>query len=332
MEQTDKVKVCVVGSGGWGFNHARAYYNNEKSVLCAVSGRSKNRTAARAEYFHVPGYTDVEEMLEKEKPDFVSVCLPAMDTFGTTMKVINAGIPLLVEKPIAYQLEEARAMIDAAQAKDLFMGIDFNQRFSIPARLARKAQEEGKLGDMNYAVWRFGHDWGDTMAHPHANLIEAQCHGFNFLEAFCGPIESVMAEMSDKSGKKGYSTFILTLRFVSGALGSMICTFDASGDYPLCQTIELNGRKGRVLIEDNAQKYTYQSIHSAMSESWAPGFFMDDERSFSHNTDRLIDATLSAFIKGEKPPVPAAEGLRALELAYAAIESYEKGIRVRIRN
>ena len=326
----EKVKVAVVGCGGWGYNHARAYYENRLSTLCAVVGRTEERTKARAEQFHVPYYLDVEEMLAHEKPDFVSLCLPALDTFGTTMKVIRAGVPLLVEKPLAYELNEAETMIAEAEKRGLFMGIDFNQRFSIPAQLAKKASEEGKLGDLNYAVWRFGHGWAPKMAHPHANLIEAQCHGMNFLEAFCGPIESVMAEMTDKSGKGGYSTFILTLRFKSGALGSLISTVDASFDYPLCQTIELNGSRGRVLIEDNAQKYTYQAIDSPLSESWSPAFFMDNERCFSRNTDRLIDATLHAFLRGETPPTPAVEGLRALKLAYCAIESYEKGVRITV--
>lgn len=325
----DKTKVAVIGAGGWGFNHARAYSEHPDAVLCSITGRSEERTRARAEQFHVPYYLNVEEMLEKERPDFVSVCLPGQDTYETTMKVIRAGFPLLVEKPLAYRLEEAQSMIDEAAKRDLFFAIDFNQRFGMPAQLARQAVDSGRFGEANYAVWRFGHGWGTpTMAHPHTNLIEAQCHGFNFLEAFCGPIESVMAEMTDKTGRNGYSTFILALKFKSGALGALIATFDASDAYPLAQVIELNGTKGRILIEDNVSRYTFQEKDNPLAETWKAGFFMDKERSFSHNTDRLIDATLKAFREGKEPPVHAREGLRALKLAYCAIESYEKGVRV----
>lgn len=324
----EQIKVAVIGCGTWGFYHARAYHENKQTKLCAVVGRSEEKTAARAAQFSVPYYLDIDEMLEKERPDFVSVCLPSLSAAAPTMQVIRAGFPLLVEKPLAYTLPEAQALIDAAKARGLFMGIDFNHRFSIPAKLAKEAMEGGKVGSVSYAVWQFGHGWGGSMAHPHVNLIGAQCHGFNFLEAYCGRIRSVMAQMSDKSGKGGYSTFVLALEFASGALGAMICSLDASFKYPHFQTIEFNGEKGRILIEDNVQRYTYQAKDSPLCEQWNPGFFMDKERSFSHNTDRLIAETVSALIDGKAPPVPAEEGLRALELAYAAIESFETGTRV----
>ena len=53
--------------------------------------------------------------------------------------------------------------------------------------MARAAIASGDLGDVVFATWRFGGEAG-TSAHPHANLIETQCHGFDMLEHLCGPI------------------------------------------------------------------------------------------------------------------------------------------------
>ena len=68
-----------------------------------------------------------------------------------------------------------------------------------------------------FASWRFGGEGGGE--HPQANLIETQCHGFDMLEFLCGPIESITAQMTDKTGG-GFRTLALALRFASGAVGT----------------------------------------------------------------------------------------------------------------
>lgn len=71
-------------------------------------------------------------MLEKEKPDFVSVCLPAQHTFEATMTVIEAGIPLMSEKPLAYRLEEARELTARAEEKKLFYALILTSATAFP--------------------------------------------------------------------------------------------------------------------------------------------------------------------------------------------------------
>ena len=328
---SDKLRVAVVGAGGWGFQHARAFFSREDVELAAVFGRTPEKTARRAAQFGARPYTDLDEMLRVERPDFVSVCLPAQHTYATTMRVIEAGLPLLVEKPLAYELSEAEALIDRATRKNLFFAIDFEQRYSVPCQKAKASIDAGALGRLVFAHWRFGHGWGaPVMDHPHTNLIEAQCHGINTLEHLCGPIRSVMAEMTENGGRQSYSTFVLSLRFANGAVGSFLGTFDANEHNRLSQLIEIGGVDGRVLIEDNVRRYTFQRTDSDTAETWTAGFFDDDGRAFNQNVDRHFDDMLRAFRAGEKPPVPAEEGLRALRIAYAAIESFRTGRRVDI--
>ncbi|MBQ2546156.1 MAG: Gfo/Idh/MocA family oxidoreductase [Clostridia bacterium] len=321
------LRVAVIGAGGWGYQHARAFSSRRDTVLTSVTGRTEERTRRRAEEFGVPYYLDIAEMLEKDRPDFVSVCMPGQGTFAPTMEVIRAGVPLLVEKPLAYKLDEAETMIAEAKKKNLFFAIDFNHRYSIPAQMAREDIEKGRLGDVVFALWRFGHGSG-SLNHPYLNLIEAQCHGLDLLEFLCGPIASVQAEMTDMTGKGSYSTFSLSLRFAGGGVGSFLGTFDSSENYEFSHVVEINGTRGRILMEDSVCGYRFQSVDSRRAEVWNPAFFRDDERSFNRNLDRHLDALIPALREGREPPVPAEKGLRALRLAHAAIESFETGRRV----
>ncbi len=321
------LKVAVIGAGGWGHQHARAFSGRKDAYLCSVTGRSEERTKARAEEFHVPYYLDIDEMLLKEKPDLVSLCMPGQGTFEPTMKVIKAGVPLLVEKPLAYKRDEAEMLIAEAKKRNLFFAIGFCHRYSIPLQMAKADIEKGRLGDLIFASWRFGHDCY-LMDHPHLNLIEAQCHGFDTLEYLCGPIASVMAQMTDKGGKGGYGTFSLALQFENGAVGTFLGTFDSHQRYPRSMYLELNGTKGRICAEDTIKKYSFQAIDSPRAETWEAPYFDDASRNFGMDFDRHLDALIPALLEGKEPPIPATRGLRALNLAYAAIESFETGKRV----
>ena len=169
-------------------------------------------------------------MLERERPDLVSVCLANEGHFEPTLKVIRAGFPLLVEKPLVFDLDQADILLREAEARSLFFAINFNHRYATPVAMAAEAVRAGDLGELVFATWRFGGEPG-TSSHPHANLIETQCHGLDMLEHLCGPIDSVTAQMTDKTGR-GYSTLVAALHFANGAVGSLVGSYDSSYAYP----------------------------------------------------------------------------------------------------
>ena len=327
---TEELKIAIVGAGGWGYQHARAFSARKDCRVVSFAGRTPEKTRKRAEEFRANWYTDIRQMLDTEKPDLVSLCLPGQHTFDATMQVIDAGYPLFVEKPLAYELEEGRKLIRAAEEKDLFFAIDFEQRYSIPCLKAKQAIDDGRLGELIFAAWRFGHDVGGTLDHPYVNLIEAQCHGINMLETLCGPIVSVSADMTDNGGLNSFSTFSLSLRFENGAVGSFLGTFDGNSHNRNSQVIEIGGTDGRILIEDNVRRYSFQGTGCDTEEVWQAGFFDDDDRCFTRSVDRYLNDMIPAFRDGRKPPVPAEEGLRALEIAWAAVESFQTGKRVAV--
>lgn len=327
MNQQTRIKVALIGAGGWGRQHARIFAAHSEVEFCAIAGRTAEKTQARAEQYGVRAYLDVGEMLDKERPDLVSLCLPNQGHFEATLQVIEAGYPLLVEKPLVFNLEEADILLAEAAKRKLFFAINFNHRYAKPIQLAKAAIESGKVGEISFATWRFGGEGSST--HPHANLIETQCHAFDQLEYLCGPIDSIMAQMSDKTGQ-GYRTLALALHFANGAVGSLLGSYDSSYAYADTHLLEINGSGGRVLVEDTVRRYSYQQRGNESAEVWQAGYFNDRDREFHRTFDVYFDAMLAAFKAGNPPPIHAEAGRRALQLAYAAIQSFESGQRVNL--
>ena len=192
--------------------------------------------------------------------------------------------------------------------------------------MAADAVRAGGLGELVFATWRFGGEPG-TSSHPHANLIETQCHGLDMLEYLCGPIDSVTAQMTDKTGR-GYSTLVATLHFANGAVGSLVGSYDSSYAYPATHWLELNGTSGRILVEDTVRRYTFTQAGSEVSSVWQAGYFNDADRGFHRTFDKHVDDLLPAFRNGQAPPIHARAGRRALAVALAIIDSFETGTRV----
>ena len=321
------IRVAVVGTGEWwGRQHAELFAGRRDTTLVAVVGRDPARTAARALEFGVNSYVDVEEMIGRERPDLITVCLPNEAHFEPTLHLIRCGVPLLVEKPLVFSLDEADALIAEAAERNLFVGINFNHRYAKPVRLAATALARGDLGRLAFATWRFGGEAG-TSRHPHANLIETQCHGFDMLEHLCGPITSVMAQLADPAGT-GWSTLVVALRFANGAVGSLVGSYDSSYAYPDTHLVELNGTAGRVVIRDTVRQFSLQRAGDETALVWQAGYFNDTDRDFHATFDRHVDELLSALREGRDPPVPVTAGRRALLLASAVIRSFEEGVRV----
>ena len=102
MSAQSKIKAVLIGAGGWGFQHARILSERPDIDFRAIAGRTLERTKARASKFGVRAYTNITEMLEKEKPDLAFLSLPNDGHFQPTLDVIRAGVPLFVEKPLVF--------------------------------------------------------------------------------------------------------------------------------------------------------------------------------------------------------------------------------------
>ena len=323
-----KVKVALIGTGNWCLQHCRVLKENPKVEFCGILGRNKERTKKRAKLFDVPYYLDLQELIRNQKPDLINISLPNEHHYDMTMKVIKSSCHLFVEKPLVFKMNEANKLINEAKKRKLFFGINFNWRYSTPVRKAIKAINENKLGDINFITWRFGGTGGG--GDPFGNIIETQCHGFDMLEYLNGPIKSVHSFMTDKTNN-GFSTFVVSMKFKNKSVGSLLGSYDTSYAYPNTHYLEIDGSKGRILIEDQVRKYSFNKKDNETADVWQSGFFNDYEREFHRTFDEHFNEVIKNFINNKEPPVHAKVGKRALELALSSIESYKKRKRVDIK-
>jgi len=324
----DRTRVAVVGTGGWGEQHARIFSRRSDTELVGVVGRDAARTQARAAAYETTAFTDLDAMLATAAPDLVTVCLPNEQHYETTLRLVRAGVPLLVEKPLVFDLAEADTLLDEAAQRDLFFAINFNHRYAEPVLRAHAAIASGAIGTPVFATWRFGGE-ANRGTSKHANLIETQCHGFDMLEHLVGSIASVAAQMTAAT-YGDFSTVAIALEFENRAVGTMLGSYDSSYAYPDSQLVEINGTEGRLVIHDTVRELTIQRAGDETASVWRAGYFNDEARNFHGTFDRHVDHILAALRAGEAPPVPALAGRRALALAMASIESYESGRRVEV--
>ena len=323
-----KIKVALIGTGNWCLQHCRVLKENPKVEFCGILGRNKERTKKRAKLYDVPYYLDLKELIKNQKPDLINISLPNEHHFNTTMQVIKSSCHLFVEKPLVFKMQEAKKLLAEAKKRKLFFGINFNWRYSTPVSKAIKTIKENKLGDINFITWRFGGTGGG--GDPFGNIIETQCHGFDMLEYLNGPIKSVHSFMTNKTNN-GFSTFVVSMKFKNKSVGSLVGSYDTSYAYPNTHYLEINGSKGRILIEDQVRKYSFNKKDDETAEVWQSGFFNDYEREFHRTFDVHFNEVIKNFINNKEPPVHAKVGKRTLELALSSIESYKKRKRVNIK-
>ena len=125
-----KLNVAVVGTGSMGKNHARIYAELDDVELVAISDVNDSIGKKLAEKYHVPFYKDCDEMIKEEKLDMVSIAVPTNLHFEVASKFINAGISVLIEKPIASKISEAEKMIALAKKKKVILTVGHVERFN----------------------------------------------------------------------------------------------------------------------------------------------------------------------------------------------------------
>jgi UDP-N-acetylglucosamine 3-dehydrogenase len=150
----NKLRVGVIGVGSMGFHHARNYSEIPEAELVAVSDMDAARATQVAERFHCRAYNDYAEMLQKEKLDAVSVVVPTKMHQRVVLETIGAGVHTLVEKPIATNLAQASAMVNAANTRGVVLAVGHIERFNPAVRELKRCIQMGELGTLTSIVTR----------------------------------------------------------------------------------------------------------------------------------------------------------------------------------
>jgi predicted dehydrogenase len=135
MTAQDPIRVAVVGTGFFGYHHLRVYRALEKECnvlpVAAVDGNPITAKAIAAEY-GIPTFTSIEDMLAANLGvQAASLCVPTLHHARLGLQLLNAGIDLLVEKPIASSLEEADALVATAAKHSRILQVGHLERFNV---------------------------------------------------------------------------------------------------------------------------------------------------------------------------------------------------------
>lgn len=145
-------RAAVIGCGGSGTLHARAYANLPLSQLVGVCDLDQARARAVAGELGVPAFTDLHEMLARVKPDIVSVCTKEDQHEGPVLAALAAGTHVFCEKIMAGTLANGRMMVAAAKEANRVLAVNYNYRH-LPGYQWLKAQlNQGAIGTPTLAV------------------------------------------------------------------------------------------------------------------------------------------------------------------------------------
>ena len=125
---TGKIRSAVVGVGQFGLKHAEKYARSGAAELVAVADIDPDRAAAVGRELRVCAVTDYRNLFDKV--DAVSVAVPTSDHFEIARAFLEAGVHVLVEKPMSHSLETADKLIRLANEKGLILQVGHVERFS----------------------------------------------------------------------------------------------------------------------------------------------------------------------------------------------------------
>lgn len=145
-----RLKVAVVGAGSMGMNHLRVLrdFGEERVQLVGVAETHEATLQRAVSRCNTEGFTDYRLMVERTKPDLVTVAVPTHLHFETAAYLLSCGINILLEKPMTQTLEEAKALIQLAQRNDAKIAVGHIERFNPAIMELKRRVVSGELGQL----------------------------------------------------------------------------------------------------------------------------------------------------------------------------------------
>lgn len=214
-------------------------------------------------------HADFATYLGQPRPDGVIIATPNGLHLPHGKLCIDAGLPVLIEKPLADNATDARALVRYANDGNGRILVGHHRRHSLIAKSAKAAIEEGRLGRiavvnaqfwLNKPVDYFQADWRKKAgAGPtYINLI----HDIDLLQYFCGPIARVQArEANHIRGFEVEDTCVVIVEFESGALGTISISDAVSAPW----SWELTSGENAVYPKTNEACYSIGGTNASLS-------------------------------------------------------------------
>ncbi|TLZ89985.1 MAG: hypothetical protein E6K00_00180 [Methanobacteriota archaeon] len=210
------MRVGVIGVGSMGQNHVRVY--SEIAEIVGIADPDVKAGGIVSNRFNVSYFTSAADLL-REELDAVSVCVPTEHHAKVALDVIQAGIPLLVEKPLAATAEEASKVVDAAKSAGVTLAVGHIERHNPAIAAVKRHLQEGQYGDLVTATARRVSSFPGRVRDIGV-VMDLGVHEIDVLRFLVGaPVESVFA----LGGRKLHGNFEdhanVLLRFHNGVHG-----------------------------------------------------------------------------------------------------------------
>jgi predicted dehydrogenase len=302
--------VAVIGVGALGSRHARVYAALPQARLVGVADVDPARARKVAEQYGVAATTDYRELLSRVRA--ASVTVPTIAHREVALELMRAGIDVLVEKPMAAGVEEAKEMLDVAREKKRVLGVGHTERYN-PAveavldycedprfiEVHRLASFNPRSLDIDVVLDLMIHDL-DVVA----SLVRSDVR---HVEAIGVP---VLTERADIANAR--------LRFDSGCVANLTAS----------RISQEKMRKLRVW-----ERESYVSLDYLAQEAWSYRLERGEgrprilrQRLGAENEEPLkreLEDFLQAVTAGGTPRVSGEDGLKALRLAHSVMEAME---------
>jgi predicted dehydrogenase len=356
-----RLRTALVGCGKVAGIHAEALTGSSLSKLVAVCDRDRLRAEQFAAKYGGAPFTDLAALLEHAHPDAVVVCTPHPLHAEATVAAAEAGAHVLVEKPMAANIEDCDRMIEATRKSGVLLGVVSQRRFYEPVRRMKAAIDAGKIGKPILGVFQM-YSWRDDAYYQSdpwrgtwsgeggGVLVNQSPHQLDILQWLMGPID----EISGYWGTLNHpsievdDTAVAALRFRSGALGSI--TASVSQKPGIYTKVHIHGSNGASVGVETDHGATFVAGVSGgvpdppLNDLWTiPGEenllanFEAQDRALAKGRDVMryyhalqLDDFLTAILEGRRPAVTGEDGRVVVEMAKAIYRSQREARPVKL--
>jgi len=141
-----KINVAVIGTGNMGQHHVRIFSKLPQVNLVAVCDQQRERAQVLAKKYNCKSYQDYHEMIAQEQLDAISLAVPTFLHHAVSLEILKKKIPVLIEKPIATTLKEAKDIVLTSKKYKTFAMIGHIERFNPVVSALKKLIDKGTFG------------------------------------------------------------------------------------------------------------------------------------------------------------------------------------------
>lgn len=244
------IKVAMIGLGGMGNFHTETIENIEGVEIVGVCDLIEEKAKKIGQKLNVPWYLDYHKLLDKAEA--VMVCTEPFNRRDIVVTCAKQGKHIFTEKPIANNLEDAYAMLEATASAGVIYMLGYCMRFYNPYKLMKQSFESGELGDL-VECWsrRFmpadmTNLWYGWQEKSGGVMLDFASHDIDWLRWIGGDAESVFGYARQMNpAMHAFDHGYVTLRFENGGIGSASNSW--SSNMGECST-GIVGTKGAIIV------------------------------------------------------------------------------------